>query len=343
MKSGKCIITWCISTGSRRVDRKAPRLKLASKSYIRLNSKAAVVKRRNLLYLLIGLLCAWNPLLGQAPAPVVENIEKHTLPFAERDSTLYLDFYQLKGDTEVKPLVIFIFGGGFAAGHRDAPFYNSYFRTLVQNGLKVASIDYRLGLRGIYDQVGIFNTRPLKDAIDMAVEDLYQATAFLVSRAGELQIDPSKIIVSGSSAGAITSLHGDWYNQNRHELTRLLPEGFQYAGVVAFAGAIFSYEGKPRYDHAPAPTLFFHGTEDKVVPYNKRRLLNKGFFGSNYLARQFSRNEYLFHYFRQMGAGHEMAVDPMNERMEEILYFIRSTALGKAPFQEETTLVPLEK
>ncbi len=301
------------------------------------------MKGRNLRYLLIGLLWAWNPLLGQAPASAAETVEKQTLAFAQRDSTLYLDFYQLKGDTQPKPCVIFIFGGGFASGQRDAPFYTSYFQSLVQSGLKVASIDYRLGLRGIYDQVGIFNTRPLKDAIDLAVEDLYQATAFLVSRAGELQIDPSRIIVSGSSAGAITSLHGDWYNQNRHELARILPKGFQYAGVIAFAGAIFSYEGKPRYAHAPAPTLFFHGSDDKVVPYNKRRLLNKGFFGSNFLARQFARNKYLFHYFRQVGAGHEMAVNPMNERMEEILYFIRSTALGKASFQEETTLVPLEK
>ena len=322
---------------------KPTREKLASKSYIRLNSKTAAVKGRNLLYLLIGLLWAWNPMLGQQWVPVGDNIVMQTLPFVERDSTLYLDFYQLEGDTEVKPLVIFIFGGGFAAGHRDAPFYNSYFRNLVQNGLKVASIDYRLGLRGIYDQVGIFNTRPLKDAIDMAVEDLYQATAFLASRAGELQIDPARILVSGSSAGAITSLHGDWYNQNRHELVRILPAGFQYAGVVAFAGAIFSYQGKPRYDHAPAPTLFFHGSEDHVVPYNKRRLLNKGFFGSNYLARQFARNNYLFHYFRQMGAGHEMAVNPMHERFAEILYFIRTSALGESGYQEETTLVPLKK
>lgn len=280
---------------------------------------------------------------GQQWAPIAETIEKQTLAYVERDSTLYLDFYQLKGDTGTKPCVIFIFGGGFAGGKRDAHQYNAYINNLVQNGLKVASIDYRLGLRGIYDQVGIFNTRPLADAIDLAVEDLYQATAFLVARAGELQIDPSRIIVSGSSAGAITSLHGDWYNQNRHELARLLPKGFQYAGVMAFAGAIFSYEGKPRYDHAPAPTLFFHGSNDQVVPYNKRRLFNKGFFGSNFLAREFARENYLFHYFRQIGAGHEMAVDPMNNRFAEILYFIRSTALGKAAFQEETTLTPLEK
>ncbi len=295
------------------------------------------------LFLLACILWAWNPLLAQKWDPFSDQIEKQTLAFAERDSTLYLDFYQLKGDTEAKPCVIFVFGGGFAQGQRDAPIYNSYFVNLVQNGFKVAAIDYRLGLRGIYDQIGIFNTRPLQDAIDLAVEDLYQATAYLVSRAGEFQIDPARILVSGSSAGAITSLHGDWYNQNRHELTHILPEGFQYAGVVAFAGAIFSYHGKPRYAHAPAPTLFFHGSEDKVVPFNKRRLLNKGFFGSNYLANQFARNNYLFHYFRQVGAGHEMAVDPMNQRMEEILYFIRTTALGKASFQEETTLTPLRK
>ena len=279
---------------------------------------------------------------GQGLDVAAAGIEKQTFAYADRDSTLYLDFYQRKGDLEVRPCVIFVFGGGFAAGSRNREFYLSYFETLARNGLKVASIDYRLGLKGIYDEVGVFNTRPLENAIDMAVEDLYQATAFLIDRAADLHIDPSQIIVSGSSAGAITSLHGDWYSRNKHDLTKILPEGFQYSGIVSFAGAIFSREGKPQYDTPPAPTLFFHGTKDKTVPYNKRKLLNKGFFGSNYLSRMFEKNDYRFHYVRQIGAGHEMATSPMKERLLEILRFIQTAVLKKASYQVETTLTPLE-
>ena len=263
------------------------------------------------------------------------------MAYVERDSTLFLDFYQLRGDSETRPLVMFVFGGGFTRGNRDAHHYNNYFNTLVHEGFKVASIDYRLGLRGIYDQVGIFNTAPLQNAIDLAVEDLYQATAFLIAGAADFGIDPSKVIISGSSAGAIASLHADWYNRNQHELSGILPPGYQYSGVVAFAGAIFSSKGSPRYEKVPAPTLFFHGSEDKTVPYNKRRLFNKGFFGSNYLSRQFEKKDYLFHYYRLIGAGHEVAVSPMKERVDEVVRFIRSAVLDKASYQEEITLLPL--
>jgi predicted esterase len=299
------------------------------------------MKRNALIPALILLLSLPGILPGQGRIPIAGDVEKKTMPYVERDSTLFLDFYQLKGDKEIRPLVLFVFGGGFARGKRDAHHYNTYFNTLVHEGFKVASIDYRLGLSGIYDEVGIFNTAPLKDAIDLAVEDLYQATAYLIAGAEDLGIDPSKIIISGSSAGAITSLHADWYNRNQHELTGILPTGYQYSGVVAFAGAIFSNKGAPKYEKVPAPTLFFHGSEDKTVPYNKRRLFNKGFFGSNYLSRQFEKNEYLFHYYRLIGAGHEVAVTPMKERVDEVVRFIRSAVLGKTTYQEEITLLPL--
>ncbi|MEJ2162866.1 MAG: hypothetical protein P8X60_05980, partial [Robiginitalea sp.] len=170
---------------------------------------------------------------------------------------------------------------------------------------------------------------------------LYQATGFLISKADELRIDPKTIIVSGSSAGAITSLHADWYKRNKHTLSQSLPEGFQYSGVVSFAGAIFSTSGKPSYEISPAPTLFFHGTADKTVPYNKRQLFNKGFFGSNYLARVFSKKDYLYYLVSQEGAGHEIAVTPMNERLLEVLQFIQTAVIRRSDFRKETTLIPV--
>jgi dipeptidyl aminopeptidase/acylaminoacyl peptidase len=268
-------------------------------------------------------------------------IEKNTFAFIERDSTLYMDFYSDTSDSKTRPCVIFVFGGGFARGARDREFYHPYFRTLVKNGYRVASIDYRLGLAGIYDEVNIFNTDPLKKAIDMAVEDLYLATAFLLSRAEELRIDPENFIVSGSSAGAITSLHADWYKRNAHVLSEILPSGFQYNGVVSFAGAIFSTRGKPTYKIPPAPTLFFHGSEDKTVPFNKKQLFNKGFFGSNYLAKLFSKKAYLYYLFKQVGAGHEVAVTPMTERLPEVLEFMETAVLQPSEFRREVTIAPV--
>ena len=286
--------------------------------------------------LIIG--CLSLPLLAQNAPAIASDIEKQTLTFVERDSALELDFYQQKGDSETRPCLIFIFGGGFVEGARDVPYYNEYYNFLVEHGIKVAAIDYRLGLRGRFEEVGIFNTAPLKESIDMAVEDLYAATGYLLDHADELGIDPERVFISGSSAGAITSLHGDWYKRNNDALSVVLPDGFQYRGVIAFAGAIFSDAGKPDYDHDPAPTLFFHGTDDATVPYHKRKLFSKGFFGSAFQADRFEDAGYTYCFFSVEGAGHEIAGSPIYDHQPEIWQFIRTAILDDQRYQMETSL-----
>ncbi|MDR1524506.1 MAG: alpha/beta hydrolase, partial [Tannerella sp.] len=44
----------------------------------------------------------------------------------------------------------------------------------------------------------------MDSSIHMAVEDLFDATGYVITHAAEWQIDPGKIISCGSSAGAIT-------------------------------------------------------------------------------------------------------------------------------------------
>ncbi len=42
----------------------------------------------------------------------------------------------------------FCFGGGFKEGERDAKIYSSFFNYFASKGFTVASIDYRLGMKG---------------------------------------------------------------------------------------------------------------------------------------------------------------------------------------------------
>ena len=126
----------------------------------------------------------------------------------------------------------------------------------------------------------------------MAVEDLFSATGFLLKHATELNVDTSMIILSGSSAGAITVLQADYELANRTQIASEIPVGFRYAGVISFAGGILSYNGVPTYKKPPAPTLFFHGTQDKLVQYDKIEAFNNGFFGTNALVKQFEKQNY---------------------------------------------------
>lgn len=247
-----------------------------------------------------------------------------TKVFAQTDSsTLKLDIYYTGAIAEKKPTVLFVFGGGFVTGRRNSKLYDHYFNTLIGHGFKVVSVDYRLGMKG-KKFPSPFNTSNLRAAIDTATKDVFDATAYLIKNEKALGIDTAMVILSGSSAGAITALHADYNKRNTTPLSALLPLHFQYKGVISFAGAILSYKGAPKYATAPAPTMLFHGTEDKVVPFNKIRLLNRGFFGSKFLAKTFRKNGYPYYFQYVKDMGHEVAGSPMIENLPDILWFIEN-------------------
>ena len=224
--------------------------------------------------------------------------EKAILPdgtymFAQRDTCdLFLDVYDPAEGSETsvggkeKPAIIFVFGGGFISGSRDEAYYTGWYKTLTDNGYRVIAIDYRLGLKGA-TKVGVAQVNAIDKAIHLAVEDLFSATAYILENAETLGVDPANIVISGSSAGAITVLQADYELSNRTEYAAVLPEGFEYAGVMSFSGGILSRHGKLKYGNEPAPTMLLHGTEDKVVNYKQITLFNIGFFGSDKIASRF--------------------------------------------------------
>ena len=139
-----------------------------------------------------------------------------TYLYVQRDTCdLYMDVYnpakgsQTSINGKSKPTIVFMFGGGFIGGQRDDASYNNWFRKLTQNGYRVVSIDYRLGLKGS-KKVGVAQVNVLDKAIHMAVEDLFSATLFMIDNAETLGIDPSNIVISGSSAGAISAMQASW-------------------------------------------------------------------------------------------------------------------------------------
>ena len=74
------------------------------------------------------------------------------------------------------------------------------------------------------------------NAVNIAVEDLFSATLFVLENAEQWQIDTEKIITSGSSAGAISVLQAENAICNRTSSAAVLPQGFNYAGVISYAG-----------------------------------------------------------------------------------------------------------
>lgn len=236
-----------------------------------------------------------------------------TYMFAQRDTCdLYLDVYNPAKGSETtfngkaKPTVIFMFGGGFIRGTRDDQDYHKWFRTMTQNGYRVISIDYRLGMKGS-NKVGIAQVNVLDKAIHMAVEDLFSATTFIIDNADHLGVDPSNIVISGSSAGAISVMQAEYEISNMTKWAAVLPEGFNYAGVMSFSGAILSREGKVDFKKKPCPVLMLHGTADELVPYKQIAVFNLGFFGGGKLVKRWQKYGYNYNMFHFIGYGHEIA------------------------------------
>lgn len=258
-----------------------------------------------------------------------------TYKFAERDTCdLFLDVYNPTGPGvdalgNRKPTIIFVFGGGFIAGQRNDPYYSKWFRAMNENGYRVVSIDYRLGLKGA-GKVGIGQVNELEHAIDIAVEDLFSATVFLIDNAESLGIDPDNLVISGSSAGAITVLQADYELSNRTAICSVLPEGFRYAGVMSFAGAIFSRKGAIDYNGGASPTLLMHGTEDRLVPYGQIRFFNLGFFGSDKIAGRLHKYGCSYNILRFTGHGHEVS-GSMYETVDYQRAFIEENIMKGIP------------
>lgn len=272
-----------------------------------------------------------------AQVAIAKGIKKETFEFVKRDTTsLKLDVYTHPNIPKNSPCIIFVFGGGFITGKRDEEFYNTYFNTLVENKYVVVSISYRLGLKGI-KRFTNFSSTPLKSAVDLAVEDLFDATKWVLNNANKMSIDTTKIILSGSSAGAMTVLQGDFEKRNKTELGKMLPEKFQYAGVIAFAGAVVTDNGKLKYKIKPAPTMMFHGSSDKMVFYNRMYFFNRSVNGSNAIAEVFKKHNYPYYFYRVEGMGHEVAASPMEDNLKSVLWFISEYVLKQKKYQIEHT------
>lgn len=262
-----------------------------------------------------------------------------TFCFAHRDTCdLYMDVYFPNPDSvTVRPqTVVYVFGGGFMMGKRNSEDVVQYCQAMAREGFTMVTVDYRLGLKGV-QKVGATNPKPLETAIHMAVEDLFSAVKFLIDPQAPFKVDPTQIVITGGSAGAITCLQADYELGNRTVWARELPADFRFAGVIPFSGAIFSREGKVDYKvHAPAPTLFMHGTADKLVTYKQIRFGSLGFFGAKPLAKRFAKLGYPYMIVRFEGIGHLVATFSEPE-IERTVWFIEHYVDKKEPLTVDVT------
>lgn len=174
---------------------------------------------------------------------------------------LNLDLYQPTGDTSTKrPLVIWVHGGGFSSGSKVSPEIVDQATTFARKGYVNASISYRLSQQGC---LGGGSAATCVESINDAIEDAQAAVRFFRSRATTYKIDPDRIAIAGTSAGAITALNVGYGtavpgNSGTPGFSSKVRSAVSLSGATIFNGSIGAGD---------APALLFHGTADTLVPY----------------------------------------------------------------------------
>jgi len=168
--------------------------------------------------------------------------------------TLALDVYSppVADTVTQRPAVIWVHGGGFSGGAKNSPEIVDEATTLGKEGYVGFSISYRLEPTGCSAANA---TSTCLDAIREAKEDAQTAVRWVRAHAATYGVDPNRIAIGGTSAGAITALNVGYASSETPDAS--------VRAAVSLSGANI---GSP-ISTGDAPALLFHGTADPLVPY----------------------------------------------------------------------------
>ncbi|MEO8336045.1 MAG: carboxylesterase family protein [bacterium] len=123
-------------------------------------------------------------------------------PFAAgvSEDCLYLNVWTTDLDaTAKKPVMVWIYGGGYNAGYGDEP--RHYGAHLAQKGVVVVTLNYRLGVFGFFAHPALAAESPNASAGNYAILDQIAALKWVRANIEQFGGDPSRVTIFGESAG----------------------------------------------------------------------------------------------------------------------------------------------
>tara|TARA_R110000868_G_scaffold30865_1_gene113688 strand:+ start:443 stop:1330 length:888 start_codon:yes stop_codon:yes gene_type:complete len=254
--------------------------------------------------------------------------------------TLKLDVYSPKKlkETDSLPVVLWMHGGGFAGGKRDNPDEVKMMNYLTENGYIGISISYRLLLKDSKKGFGCDCPKTFKlDVFRQATIDYLDAAKYIVENKEILQIDPTKIIAGGSSAGAEGVLNAVYLKSFFIDDVSKY-NNVSFAGLISLAGALVDIDYLSHEN--TVPTVLFHGTDDNLVPFGKaphhyctpEKLGYLILDGSEIIADKLHDLGESYYFYKVIGGRHELSSIPFDQ-LDTIMEFFEKTIIDSEIIQ----------
>jgi len=185
---------------------------------------------------------------------VAETFTPAPVSTTEYTAGLKADVYQPADDPAAcRVAVVWVHGGGFTQFDRTGDAEQAWGNALAARGYVAVLIDYRLGDGGGFILEAAVD--PSRAAVvDNAVDDAQTAIDWIRTSATDLGIDPQRVAIGGTSAGAMTAAGA-----------ALTATGdSRPCTLVSISGAI----NNEWVGADPVSGLFVHGDADDVVAYD---------------------------------------------------------------------------
>ncbi len=272
---------------------------------------------------------------------VFSQVEMTTYTYAIKGSdTLQMDVYtpkKMKKNDSV-PVMLWMHGGGFVGGNRNYPSEVKLAQIAAEKGYLGVSISYRLTRKGQLSGFGCDAPKAEKlSTFKNAAIDFMDAAKFIFDNQVLLRADVTKIIAGGSSAGAEGMLNAVYMREYFIEDLKKY-EQVKFAGVFSLAGAIVNADYISMAN--AVPSVFFHGTNDNLVPFgsashHKCKPERKGYLildGSSVIVDRLLALETPYYFHKVIGGKHELSSIPF-DHLDEVFNFFNQTIYNREVIQ----------
>lgn len=138
------------------------------------------------------------------PAPFGPWSEEYLIPKSPiSEDCLYLNVWTgAKSSKEKRPVLVWIYGGGFASGGTGVPIYDG--EATAKKGIVFVSVNYRVGILGFFAHPELTKESPNHASGNYGILDQIASLQWVKKNIAAFGGDPDNVTIAGQSAGSMS-------------------------------------------------------------------------------------------------------------------------------------------